>query len=85
MLLLKADSSNRHSDWTGDNFYSLYEANTDSLKATKKAKLNGINTKFNESTAAFTKDGNTMYFTRNNFINNEVKTIWRPNGAPQNL
>ena len=64
----------RHSDWTGDNFYSLYEANTDSLKATKKAKLNGINTKFNESTAAFTKDGNTMYFTRNNFINNEVKT-----------
>jgi immunogenic 75 kDa protein PG4 len=64
----------RRSDWTGDNFYSLYEANTDSLKATKKAKLNGINTKFNESTAAFTKDGNTMYFTRNNFINNEVKT-----------
>lgn len=46
----------RRSDWTGDNFYSLYEANTDSLKATKKAKLNGINTKFNESTAAFTKD-----------------------------
>jgi len=64
----------RRSEWTGDNFYSLYEANTDSLKATKKAKLNGINTKFNESTAAFTKDGNTMYFTRNNFINNEVKT-----------
>ncbi len=64
----------RRSDWTGDNFYSLYEANTDSLQASKKAKLNGINTKFNESTAAFTKDGNTMYFTRNNFINNEVKT-----------
>ena len=64
----------RRSEWTGDNFYSLYEANTDSLQASKKAKLNGINTKFNESTAAFTKDGNTMYFTRNNFINNEVKT-----------
>ena len=64
----------RRSEWTGDNFYSLYEANTDSLQASKKAKLNGINTKFNESTAAFTKDGNTMYFTRNNFINNEIKT-----------
>ena len=64
----------RRSEWTGDNFYTLYEANTDSLQASKKAKLNGINTKFNESTAAFTKDGNTMYFTRNNFINNEVKT-----------
>lgn len=64
----------RRSEWTGDNFYSLYEAQTDSLKASKKAKLNGINTKFNESTAAFSKDGNTMYFTRNNFINNEVKT-----------
>ena len=64
----------RRSEWTGDNFYTLYEANTDSLQASRKAKLNGINTKFNESTAAFTKDGNTMYFTRNNFINNEVKT-----------
>ena len=64
----------KRSEWTGDNFYSLYEANTDSLQAFKKSKLNGINTKFNESTAAFTKDGNTIYFTRNNFINNEVKT-----------
>jgi outer membrane protein OmpA-like peptidoglycan-associated protein len=26
-----------------------------------------INTKFNESTPVFTKDGNTMYFTRNNY------------------
>ena len=64
----------KRADWTGDNFYSLYEATTDSLQVFKKGKLNGINTKFNESTAAFSKDGNTVYFTRNNFIHNEVKT-----------
>ena len=64
----------KRADWTGDNFYSLYEATTDSLQVFKKGKLNGINTKFNESTAAFSKDGNTIYFTRNNFIHNEVKT-----------
>ena len=64
----------KRADWTGDNFYSLYEATTDSLQVSKKGKLNGINTKFNESTAAFSKDGNTVYFTRNNFIHNEVKT-----------
>ena len=27
-----------------------------------------INTRFNESTPVFTKDGKTMYFTRNNFL-----------------
>ena len=64
----------KRADWTGDNFYSLYEATTDSLQVSKKGRLNGINTKFNESTAAFSKDGNTVYFTRNNFIHNEVKT-----------
>ena len=64
----------KRADWTGDNFYSLYEATTDSLQVSKKGRLNGINTKFNESTAAFSKDGNTIYFTRNNFIHNEVKT-----------
>ena len=27
-----------------------------------------INSKFNESTPVFTKDGKTMYFTRNNYL-----------------
>ena len=31
-----------------------------------------INSKLNESTAVFTKDGNTMYFTRNNIVGNKT-------------
>ncbi len=32
-----------------------------------------VNTKYHESSTAFTADGNTMYFTRNNFINNKLR------------
>lgn len=33
-----------------------------------------MNTQFNESTAVFTKDGNTIYFTRNNYVNKKLGT-----------
>lgn len=32
-----------------------------------------LNTKFHESTSAFTKDGNTVYFTRNNFTEGKFR------------
>lgn len=58
-------------EWTGQNFTDIYVANvnkdttlTYSGNFSKK-----VNTKFNESSPIFTKDGNTMYFTRNNFLN----------------
>lgn len=58
-------------DWTGQNFTDIYVANvnkdttlTYSGNFSKK-----VNTKFNESSPVFTKDGKTMYFTRNNFLN----------------
>ena len=61
------------SKWTGESFYDLYEANRDSIKLSKKTSLSSkINTKFNESTAVFTKDGNTVYFTRNNYVGKKV-------------
>lgn len=60
-------------DWTEQNFTDLYSA-----KIQEGNKLEGvvnfstsINTKFNESTPIFTKDGKTMYFTRNNYINSK--------------
>ncbi|MBZ4034257.1 OmpA family protein [Flavobacterium sp. 17A] len=56
--------------WTNKSFTNLYaaEINSDgSLKAPRRFD-NKINTKFNESTPTFTKDGKTMYFTRNNFL-----------------
>ncbi len=56
--------------WTNKNFTNLYIApinangNTGSPVPLNKE----INSKFNESTPAFTKDGQTMYFTRNNYL-----------------
>lgn len=57
----------RKHSWTNQSFTDLYLVNADSidLKPTRFNKK--INSKFNESTAVFSKDGTTMYFTRNNF------------------
>ncbi len=61
------------SQWTGESFYDLYEADHYLQKlGTRKSFSSTINTKFNESTPVFTKDGNTMYFTRNNYVNKKV-------------
>lgn len=57
--------------WTGEGFTNLYEANKES-----NGKLSSVehlskklNSKFHEATPVFTKDGKTVYFTRNNFLN----------------
>ena len=56
-------------DWTKQNFTDLFVASIDN-----NGKLGSVenfsktvNTKFNESSPVFTKDGKTMYFTRNNY------------------
>lgn len=56
--------------WTDAPYLDLFVADRDSLgKLTNKERLSDvINTKYHESSAVFTKDGNTIYFTRNNFI-----------------
>jgi outer membrane protein OmpA-like peptidoglycan-associated protein len=57
-------------DWTGQPFLDLYVAEMDEVgNLNYLGPIDGdINTKFHESSAAFTKDGSTVYFTRNNFI-----------------
>ncbi|KIO50747.1 OmpA family protein [Flavobacterium hibernum] len=60
----------RKHKWTGEHFTNLYEADLDenfNPKAVKKIESK-INSKFHESTPVFTKDGKTVYFTRNNYI-----------------
>ncbi|MET1260969.1 OmpA family protein [Flagellimonas sp. DF-77] len=53
----------RHT-WNSKDFLDLYE-----VKDSSVIKLPGtVNTRFHESTSVITKDGNTMYFTRNNFL-----------------
>ncbi|CAA9201830.1 OmpA family protein [Flavobacterium collinsii] len=57
--------------WTNKSFTNLYSAelNADGSVGIPKRFERKINSKFNESTPVFTKDGLTMYFTRNNFLN----------------
>ncbi|PBJ09047.1 OmpA family protein [Flavobacterium sp. ACN6] len=63
--------SQRKHKWTGEYFTNIYNADLDpeSGKALKVNKFkSAINTKFHEASPVFTKDGKTVYFTRNNFI-----------------
>jgi outer membrane protein OmpA-like peptidoglycan-associated protein len=58
--------SQRKHKWTGEYFTNLYIVDVDSSKV-KKFKTD-LNTKFHEASPAFTKDGKTVYFTRNNYV-----------------
>lgn len=59
----------REHKWTNESFTDLYvsEIKSDSVMTVPVKFSKKINSKFNESTPVFTKDGKTMYFTRNNF------------------
>lgn len=71
----------KHS-WTGEAYTNLYWVTQLSKKGSQLKDsisvpkgLNGqINKYYNESSAVFTKDGKTMYFTRNNQLKNKAKT-----------
>lgn len=58
-------------EWTGQNFTDIYVAsvNKDTTLTYSGNYSKKINTKFNESSPVLTKDGKTIYFTRNNFLN----------------
>lgn len=56
--------------WTNKAFTNLYSAElkADGTLGEPERFEKKINSKFNESTPVFTKDGKTMYFTRNNYL-----------------
>ncbi|MEA9412535.1 OmpA family protein [Flavobacterium sp. PL02] len=60
----------RRDKWTNQSFTNLYAAIIDDNGhlSTPKRFSEVITTHVNESTPVFTKDGKTMYFTRNNFL-----------------
>ncbi len=67
-------SRNIH-QWNKGAFLNLYQASTnedDSLGAVEKFSST-LNTKTHESSAVFTSDGSTVYFTRNNSNDNRFK------------
>ncbi len=58
-------------------FFDLFSSNItgDGINLEQPIKLKGkINTRFHESSTSISKDGKTMYFSRNNSINNKVVT-----------
>ena len=63
----------RHT-WNARDFLDLYKVNADSISNNNVVKLEGdVNTRLHESTSVVTKDGTTMYFTRNNFFDGRKK------------
>jgi outer membrane protein OmpA-like peptidoglycan-associated protein/tetratricopeptide (TPR) repeat protein len=57
--------------WTNKYFSNLFQSDINANENLSEPSPfeNEINSKFNESSAVFTKDGLTMYFTRNNYLN----------------
>jgi outer membrane protein OmpA-like peptidoglycan-associated protein len=60
----------RKSNWNNQSFMNLFQATIkpDGTLDKPEKLTNNINTRFHECSPIFTNDGNTMYFTRNNFI-----------------
>lgn len=65
----------RKSPWTGEGYTNLYMVNksADGTLSGIEPVSGNINSKYNVSTAVFTKDGETVYFTRNNYLDQKGK------------
>lgn len=55
--------------WTGNPFHELYKfPTTQELGTSVTPFAKSINTKYHDSNISFSQDGNTAYFTRNNYV-----------------
>ena len=72
----KEATGNKKFKWSDEPFLDLFIAKIDSAgNLYDREPLKGdINTKYHESTATISKDGNTMYFTRNNYFKGRLKS-----------
>ena len=63
-------------EWLGDNFMSLYYATqtADGLLENPQEFSVNITTRYHEGPVAFSKNGNQIFFTRNNYQNGQKKT-----------
>ncbi len=69
----EGNASVKKHKWNDQPFSDLYVTNQGNEKSDVTNLSKKINTKYHESTATFSKDGNTVYFTRNNYTNNKFK------------
>ena len=63
-------------NWDGGTFLDLFIADRDTLDGwlgNKRPLKGNVNTELHESAAVFTKDGQTMYFTRNNIVDGKKR------------
>jgi outer membrane protein OmpA-like peptidoglycan-associated protein/tetratricopeptide (TPR) repeat protein len=67
-------SKGKHT-WTGEGFTNLYGADMGDQNTLSNPERfsKAMNSKYHESTPVFTKDGKTVYFTRNNYVNGKKK------------
>ncbi|MEC8833043.1 MAG: flagellar motor protein MotB, partial [Bacteroidota bacterium] len=66
---------NKVHDWNGLPYLDLFQADLENnTRLTNMKQLEGeINSPYHESSATFTKDGKTVYFTRNNYLDGKKK------------
>jgi len=62
----------RHT-WNSKDFLDIYKVNADSSSNNRVVKMNMINSRLHESTSVATRDGTTIYFTRNNFVDGKSR------------
>jgi outer membrane protein OmpA-like peptidoglycan-associated protein len=63
----------RHS-YNSRDFMDLYKITADRKKGIVAKKLEGVSSRWHESTSALSPDGTTLYFTRNNHRKNKIVT-----------
>ncbi len=71
----KSTKDSKLHKWNKMPFLDIYSSNIkeDQITLEEPVKLKGkINTKFHESSTSFSKDGKTVYFSRNNYTNNKL-------------
>lgn len=72
----RSDVAQRIHEWNNQPFLDIYEVEVDeqfSIVGQPKPLSDKINSKFHDASASITKDGKTIYFTRNNFTDKEFK------------
>ncbi|MBL0682398.1 PD40 domain-containing protein [Aquimarina mytili] len=73
----KTNKDSKLHGWTKMPFLDVFSSkiNDDQITLEEPVKLKGkINTKFHESSTSFSRDGKTVYFSRNNYSNNKLGT-----------
>ncbi|MFH4966028.1 OmpA family protein [Gaetbulibacter sp. M235] len=75
MIFASARDNGKIYKWNNQPFLQLYSATEKSFDSFEDAKIfqNNLNTKYHESSVAFTPDKKFMFFTRNNFFENKLK------------